>query len=112
MGSPGAEGCGFPVYRPHGAAPAASMHLKKQQGAASTTHPGVPLPPFAGSSAKCISKNEAEFVYQTACVAVLVVSNCVCLYFPAYQQKLASVMQLLKRQDPGMKDDPGIGKMR
>lgn len=62
---------------PCGAAPAASIHLKKQQGTASPIHPGVPLAPFSGSLSECVSKNEAELVYQTTCVAVLVVSDCV-----------------------------------
>lgn len=82
---------------PHGAAPAASTHLKKQQGPASTTHPGEPLPLFSGSLAKCVSRTGAELVYQTTCVVALVVFDCVCLYFPAYWQKQANAMQLLKR---------------
>lgn len=108
VGSHGAEGCGFPVHRctPHGAAPAASTHLKKQQGKAFTTPPGVPLPPFSGPLAKHVSKNEAELFYQNTCCCIRP-----CLYFPAYQQKLACAMQWLKRQDPATKDDPGVGKM-
>lgn len=91
-----------------GAAPAASTHRKKHQGTAFTTHPGVQLPPFSGPSAKRVSKNEAELIYQTACVAV---SDFVCHFFPVYQQKPVSAIQLLKKRDPGMKGDPGIGKM-
>lgn len=52
-------------------------------------------------------QNETELGYQIACVAVLVVSDCICLYFPGYQQKLARAVELLKRQDNGMKDDKG-----
>lgn len=59
--------------------PTWGCQLTTQKAASYSLHclAALQLPPFSGSFAICASRNEAELVYQPACVAALIVSDSV-----------------------------------